>query len=139
MAVDNALGQAFTYNRKTELTAEEKANVELVNSFVMSFWNPEEILYSSIAPDGVVRTAHVLPPTVGPEGCREQIFQHLKSTDRVDVKIHDTFAEGPIVVNIRTDIVQSEDKPDQPFPLVGVFYLKDGRIQEWTDYVCGAS
>jgi limonene-1,2-epoxide hydrolase len=139
MAADNALGQAFAYSRKTELTVKEKANVELVTSFVKSFWSPEETLYSSIAPDGVIRVAEVVPAAVGPEGARAQIFQFLKSTDRVEVEIHDTFAEGPIVVNIRTDIVRSEGKPEQVHSLVGVFFIKDGRIQEWTDYVSAES
>jgi limonene-1,2-epoxide hydrolase len=139
MPVNNALGQAFTYSRKRELTAQEQANVELVNSFVKSFWNPEETLYSSIAPDGTIRVAQVVPWAVGPDGARDQVLQFLKATDRVEVEIHDTFAEGPVVVNIRTDTVRSEGQPDQVFPLVGVFYLKDGKIQEWTDHVYGES
>ena len=42
--------------------------------------------------------------------------------------------EGPVVVNVRTDTLTSPGKPDQVFKIVGVFCVRNGKIQEWIDY-----
>jgi limonene-1,2-epoxide hydrolase len=38
-------------------------------------------------------------------------------------------------MNKRNDTLKTEGKPDQVFPVVGVFLVKDGKITEWTDYL----
>ncbi len=45
----------------------------------------------------------------------------------------DTWARGPMVINERID---SFTRPDQSpaYHLVGVFFIKEGKIAEWTDY-----
>ena len=50
----------------------------------------------------------------------------------VEFRVLETFASGPIVINHRID------RFDSPNPLtwegVGVFFIKDGKIKEWSDY-----
>jgi limonene-1,2-epoxide hydrolase len=46
-----------------------------------------------------------------------------------------TTAHGPVVLNKRIDTLKTLDKPDQVFPVVGVFVVKDGKITEWVDYL----
>ena len=42
---------------------------------------------------------------------------------------------GPVVMNKRIDTMKTAGKPDQVFPVVGVFIVKKGKITEWTDYL----
>src|ERR1700712_2026681 len=118
-----------------DLTALEKANVELVDRFIDSFFDPATVRYDDIAPDGAVRTAEFLPPAIGPDGLREMFRQYQKPTDRTTVVTHKTFAHGRMVVNVRTDVVKSEGQPDKAYEIVGVFLVKDGKIKEWCDYI----
>jgi limonene-1,2-epoxide hydrolase len=51
------------------------------------------------------------------------------------VETLETTAHGPVVMNKRIDTMKTPDKPDQVFPVVGVFVVKNGKITEWTDYL----
>ena len=57
--------------------------------------------------------------------------------DKVELKVLSTFAAGPIVINHRIDHFTSKTKP-LLFEGVGVFFVKNGKIQEWTDYTIRA-
>ena len=50
----------------------------------------------------------------------------------VDFKILETFASGPIVINRRVD--RFALKVPLTVEVVGVFFVKDGKIKEWSDY-----
>lgn len=121
-------------NHTEDLLELEKANVAIVNAFVESWYEPEKTLFSLIAPDGVCRTDEPLPPAIGPEECKKKFERTLKPTDRVEVVTYQTYAKGPIVMNVRSDTLKSEGKPDRIFEIVGVFKIVDGKIQEWTDH-----
>jgi limonene-1,2-epoxide hydrolase len=51
----------------------------------------------------------------------------------IEFKILDTFANGPIVINRRIDSFKSTTRP-LTWEGVGVFFIKDGKIKEWSDY-----
>jgi limonene-1,2-epoxide hydrolase len=53
---------------------------------------------------------------------------------RIEMKIGETFAKGPIVMHDRVDVMSFKDGPDRTGHLVGVFALKDGKIHEWLEY-----
>jgi limonene-1,2-epoxide hydrolase len=53
---------------------------------------------------------------------------------RIEMKIGETFAKGPIVMHDRVDLMSFKDRPDRTGHLVGVFALKDGKIHEWLEY-----
>ncbi len=58
----------------------------------------------------------------------------LANGERYDLKILETFARGPVVVNSRTDSTLKGTRSTNPTPVVGVFILRDGKIREWSDY-----
>jgi len=52
----------------------------------------------------------------------------------VEFPVAETFAKGPIVMNERTDRFVRPDRTNT-FHVVGVFFVRDGKIAEWTDYI----
>jgi limonene-1,2-epoxide hydrolase len=53
---------------------------------------------------------------------------------RIEMKIGETFAKGPIVMHERVDVMSFPNQPDRTGRLIGVFALKDGKIHEWLEY-----
>ena len=58
----------------------------------------------------------------------------MPSSDRgIEFKILETFAAGSIVMNRRIDSFMSTTRP-LTWEGVGVFFIKDSKIKEWSDY-----
>jgi len=117
-----------------EWTAAEKANVQLVTDFCAS-WSTRDLkqVFPRFADTGVYRMSETTPPVVGPAGITERLGSWMQSSDRIRFEILDTFASGPIVINHRIDYFESKTRP-LTWEGVGVFFVKDGKIQEWSDY-----
>ena len=113
----------------------EKANVRLVNAFVESWYDPTTVRFDLLADEGDFRTSVTLPHRYSPVQLKDEWLDHLKPTDRVEVEIHQTFCRGPVVTNVRTDIVRYDGKPDKSFEIVSNFYVEGGKIKEWTDHI----
>jgi limonene-1,2-epoxide hydrolase len=47
------------------------------------------------------------------------------------LNVFDTFARGDLVVHSRIDSNIHPDSVDTPYPMVGVFFMKGGKINEW--------
>jgi len=64
------------------------------------------------------------------------VIQRLKPTvdnaTLVEFRVLDTMAAGPIVINHRVDRFMTA-RP-LTWEGVGVFFVKDGKIKEWSDY-----
>jgi limonene-1,2-epoxide hydrolase len=114
-------------------TEAEKANIKLVRAFCHS-WNDPEQSVKMLAADASVRMYFDKPPIIGASAVGEEMSKFMGLKDKVNVEIHKIFAEGPIVVTARTDTLTSPGKPDQVFKIVGVFCVRNGKIQEWADY-----
>ena len=117
----------------------EKANVKLVETFIKS-WSAKDldaVMHSStfLADDASVRMEEDKPPLIGPAAYAAAFKGFVSDGSRVKVKILQTFAKGPVVVNSRVDTVVSAGKPDQVFKVAGVFVVKNGKIKEWADYL----
>jgi len=123
------------------LTAAEAANLELVRAFCRTWgeadFDPDKVLPNYLASDGRVRFLHDQPFIVGPTAAAAAFKPFLKNGERFRVKHLDEFARGPLVANHRIDTVVTPGKPDKDMEVFGVFLLKDGKIQEWTDYILG--
>jgi limonene-1,2-epoxide hydrolase len=81
--------------------------------------------------EGIVyRMTETTPPIVGVENVL-QTYAKLNATS-IEFKVLESFTAGPIVINHRVDRFVSP----QPFTWegVGVFFIKDGKIKEWSDY-----
>jgi limonene-1,2-epoxide hydrolase len=116
-------------------TAEEKANVQLVKDFCAS-WSTRDLkqILPRLSDDCVYRMTETTPPANGHAGVTERLGSWMPSSDLgIEFKILETFANGPIVINRRIDSFKSTTRP-LTWEGVGVFFVKDGRIKEWSDY-----
>ena len=74
------------------------------------------------------------PPVTRPAGLTERLGSWMQSSDRIMFEILETFtSKGPMVINHRIDTFASKTRP-LTWEGVGVFFVKDGKIQEWSDY-----
>ena len=112
----------------------EKANVKLVTDFCAS-WTTRDLtqVFPRFADTGVYRMSETTAPVVGPAGITERLGSWMQSSDRIRFEILETFAAGPIVINHRIDRFESKTRP-LTWEGVGVFFVKDGKVQEWSDY-----
>ena len=117
----------------------ETANVRVVNEFIaarvalrnsgasneefdrkMTEYAIENLMFTVHAVGNFVPMAKI-PPGRGP-------------FTRIEMKIGETFAKGPIVMHDRVDIMSFANQPDRSGRLIGVYALKDGKIHEWLEY-----
>ena len=82
------------------------------------------------ADDIVYRMTETAMPIVGAEAVLET-YRKLNATS-ITFEVLETLTAGPIVINRRVDRFVSP----RPFTWrgVGVFFVKDGKIKEWSDY-----
>ena len=117
-----------------EKSAAAKANIKIVEDFIKS-WNEPDKSVAFLADDASVRMEEDKPAIVGPAAVSGAFKAFMGHGETINVKILSTFAEGPVVTNIRVDTLKTPGKPDQAFKVVGVFVVKKGKIKEWTDYL----
>jgi len=118
-----------------EWTVDEKANVQLVKDFCAS-WSTRDLkqILPRLSDDCVYRMTETTPPANGHAGVTERLGSWMPSSDLgIEFKILETFANGPIVINRRIDSFKSTTRP-LTWEGVGVFFVKDGKIKEWSDY-----
>lgn len=118
-----------------QATAEENANIAVVNGFCASWAtrDPKKIL-AFFADDGVYRMSETTPPVTGPAGIMQRLGSWIESSDKgIEFRVLETWAKGPIVTNHRIDRFMSSTRP-LTWEGIGVFFVKDGKITEWQDY-----
>lgn len=122
-----------------EPTAQEKANIAVVNAF-FDATRPKDAAkaLSYMTDDCVYRMTETLPPAKGHEAIAKTLAQFVDHADKISFQIYATCALGPIVINHRLDTFTSKTNP-LLFEGVGVFFLKGGKIAEWTDYTIRAA
>jgi limonene-1,2-epoxide hydrolase len=118
-----------------DLSKAEQANVKVVNDFSAA-WATGDVsrVVSHLSDDCVVRFLQTQEPVKG----RAQVEQRLKtglSSSKVEFVVHETFAAGPLVANLRDDYITNKDGKRNQFRVAGVFYLRNGKIVEWIDAV----
>jgi limonene-1,2-epoxide hydrolase len=116
-----------------EPTAEEKANLALVTAFCASFADRDMTKIVPLLSDNVVyRITETAAPLSGKDAI-DRIRTYVERSTKIEFKILESWAKGSIVVNERIDSFEPAP-PRSPFHLTGVFFVKDGKIAEWTDY-----
>lgn len=121
--------------RAAEWTAVERANVQLVGDFCAS-WSTRDLarILPRLADDCIYRMSETVAPVTGHAGVTDRLGSWMPSSDLgIEFKIVETFAAGPIVMNHRIDSFKSTTRP-LTWEGVGVFFVKDGQIKEWSDY-----
>jgi limonene-1,2-epoxide hydrolase len=114
-----------------EMTADERANVKVVNDFCGA-WPSHDLakVMAFFADNGAYRMTETMEPAKG----RDAVTARVKTIiDRVEkFEVLDTWARGPMVINERID--RFSGGPLKAWHGVGVFFVKDGKIVEWYDY-----
>ena len=126
-------GQAPVNNGKAVPPEIEKANMAVVTDFCQAFVRKDAAKAASLLNDNCTyRVVQARAPIVGKEKVSEQIKGLMERG--AEFKIYKTVALGPLVFNDRDDILQ---RPTGPITirLTGFFFVEDGKITEWTDYV----
>ena len=119
----------------SEWTAEQKANVQLVNDFCRS-WSTRDLkqILPRLSNDCIYRMSETIPAVTGHAGVTEKLGEWMTSSDLgIEFKVLDTWAAGPMVMNHRIDSFKSTKRP-LTWEGIGVFFVKDGKIKEWSDY-----
>jgi limonene-1,2-epoxide hydrolase len=115
----------------------EKANVKTVSDFCAA-WSTRDIarVLPFLADDCVYRMTESAPPVNGHAGVTDRLKSFLDEATLVEFRVLDVMAAGPIVINHRIDRFMTA-RP-LTWEGVGVFYVRDGRIKEWSDYTIRA-
>jgi limonene-1,2-epoxide hydrolase len=111
----------------------ERASVKLVTGFCAA-WSTRNMnnVLPFLSDDCVYRMSETTPPANGHDGVIQRLKTWVDTASLVEFRVLDTMAAGPIVINHRIDRFVT------PQPLtwegVGVFFVKEGKIKEWSDY-----
>jgi limonene-1,2-epoxide hydrolase len=119
---------------EVDRSAAETANVEVVDDFIAAWSNPDEAV-AFLAPEAAVRMIEDQPPVIGQKAIGDAFKSFMTPGVTLTVETLATTAHGPVVMNKRIDTMKTAGEPDQVFPVVGVFVVKNGKITEWTDYL----
>ena len=122
-----------------EWTPLERANVKVVNDFIAARvalrnahvskeeWDKKMAEY---AIDNLMFTVHA----VGNFVPQAKIPDGLGPFTKIEMKIGETFAKGPVVMHERVDFMSFANRPDSTGRFIGIYALKDGKIHEFIDY-----
>jgi len=114
-------------------TAAEEANLALVTRFCAAFATRDMTKIAAyLAPDCSYRITETAMPAVGAAAV-ERIRSYVERSSQIEFKILDSWTRGPMVINERIDSFTRADA-SPAYHLVGVFFIKDGKIAEWIDY-----
>lgn len=116
-------------------TDSEKANVKVVNDMCAAWAAPLDFdkIGRYLAEDCVFRASETAQPVKGRQAIVDTLKKMLGSPSMAKFDIVQTFARGPMVVNERFDRFTMPNR-NVNWNGVGVFYLKNGLIQEWLDF-----
>jgi limonene-1,2-epoxide hydrolase len=119
----------------------EQMNARLVTEFCESFVKGDVAKATSLLSENCIyRPSQTSPPVTGREMVAESVKRMITERGGIDFKVLKTVTLGPIVVNERDDIPREprtiKGKVINKFHVAaGVFFVTDGKIVEWTDYV----
>lgn len=114
-----------------QASATDETNVRIVTDFCAAVSKLDPAAMRPFFADAVVyRMTETTPPIVGVQNVLDT-YAKLNATS-IEFKVLETLTAGPIVINRRIDRFVSP----RPFTWegVGVFFIKDGKIAEWSDY-----
>ena len=116
--------------------ADEKSNAAVVADFCAAFGAKDFTRAASLLADNCsYRVTQTRPPLVGKAQVAETIKEFIERG--AEFKVLKTVTFGPIVLNQREDIVvMTAGAAPRTFRIAaGLFFVADGKIVEWTDYV----
>lgn len=116
-------------------TEAERANVKVVNDMCAAWVAPLDFdkIGKFLAEDCVFRMTETAQPVKGRQAIVEALKKTLGASSAVSFEVLQSFARGPMVVNERIDRFTMPNRALN-WNGVGVFFLKNGLIQEWLDF-----
>jgi limonene-1,2-epoxide hydrolase len=120
-------------------TDAEKANVKVVNDMCAAWIAPLDFdrIGNFLADDCTFRASETAMPIKGRQAIIDGLRKMLGSPQKAQFEIVQTFARGPIVVNERFDRFTLPQRSIN-WNGVGVFFLRNGTIAEWSDFTIKA-
>jgi limonene-1,2-epoxide hydrolase len=118
-----------------ELAAAERANVKLIDDMYAA-WTSLELpgkMSALFTEDCLFRASVNAPVTKGFGGILDDFKRVTTGGQRIEFKVIETFAKGSVVVHHRTTRFVSSERSREN-RVVASFFIKAGRIAEWTDY-----
>ena len=117
-------------------TAAEQDNIVTVNDFCATFAVPFDWdkMASLLRDDCKYRASQTVRMVEGPDAIVGLLKSFAGNATSAGFEIVDTWARGPVVVNDRVDRFALPAN-NLDIPVVGVFYMVDGKIAVWTDFV----
>lgn len=118
----------------TARAAEPNAAEELVARFCEA-WATRKIdaPLQFLSADCVYRMTETTPPAIGHAAIAAQLGALVEATDTLTFEVLETHSIGQIVINHRIDTFASKVRP-LVWEGIGVFFIRDGKIAEWSDY-----
>jgi limonene-1,2-epoxide hydrolase len=113
----------------------EKANVKLVNDMCAAWAAPVDFdrIGTFFAEDCTYRASETAMPIKGRQAIIDGLRKMLGSPQKAQFEIVQTFARGPMVVNERFDRFTMPQRSIN-WNGIGVFFLRNGKIAEWSDF-----
>jgi limonene-1,2-epoxide hydrolase len=113
----------------------EKANAKVVTDMCAVWTAPIDFdkIGRFLAEDCTFRLSETAAPIKGRQAIVDALRKSLGESQKVSFEIVQTFARGPMVVNERIDRFTLPARSID-WNGVGVFFLRNGLIQEWSDY-----
>ena len=130
-------GAAALFVRPSAVAAEgdDDENIRIVTDFCKAFSARDVTKVSPFVSETIVyRVSETSAPITGRDAVLARIKTFFDGVDTVDFKISRSYSIGPIVINERVDTFDGPNR-HRRFHLTGMFYVKDRKIQEWTDYL----
>ena len=114
-----------------EPSATEKANMQIVKDFCAA-WPSHDLdkILAFFSDNGAYRMTETMEPAKGRDALTARIKTIINNVSQFEIL--DTWARGPMVVNERIDRFSNFQL--KTWHGVGVFFVKDGKIDEWYDY-----
>ena len=119
----------------------EQTNARIVTEFCEAFATRDIAKATSLLSETCTyRPTQTAPPVTGRDAVAERIRRIMMDRGGIDFKVLKTVALGPIVVNQRDDIPREprtvNGRTVTNFHVAGgVFFVDEGKIVEWTDYL----
>jgi limonene-1,2-epoxide hydrolase len=118
-----------------DLSSAEKANVQVVQQFSAA-WATGDVgkITGYLADDCVVRFLQNQEPVTGRAAVAQRLTTGLQNS-KVEFEVHETFAAGALVANLRDDYITNKEGKKNKVRVAGVFFVRGGKIVEWVDSV----
>lgn len=120
-------------------TETEQTNARLVADFIDS-WMAEDFdlpceYKRYLHPEAEVRLSEEHPMIKGVDGVIEAMQAFIAQGGAVKSAIsEEVIARGPLVLNVRTDVVTIPGQGDMTFHIAANLLVVDGKITEWAEF-----